>query len=407
MDELNCYFDAPSEPNNIHLELHLPGTLDEDAFRAAVGKALADMPRARSRRVRARARFWWQADPYLRGEDLVSYVTCATADEMDQSRAEFLTWAPPLQEAGPVRLLLASVPEGAHVVLNAHHAALDGLSCLSLLESVARAYVAPRPDRVPRTDRGETTSVTVGAQRQSPRSRAREPRSRLGVTRIAAEPAADPAGYGLLPLPPVRVPRPRSGTVNDLLVAALITTVGRWNTAHDRPARNIRVTIPVNDRVPGEPFLAGNHTRLAPVAARWPQETTALLGSVTRQTRWAKEHPRPPVSLMLRALAAVPLPAAVKRVTLRVLLRTAGRFLSDTTLLSNLGNVAVPPRFGDLPVTRMILSAPAHMPRGLSVAAISLAGELQLCVRYRHALFTDEAAAKFADLLAAALAELS
>jgi hypothetical protein len=55
----------------------------------------------------------------------------------------------------------------------------------------------------------------------------------------------------------------------------------------------------------------------------------------------------------------------------------------------------------------MILSAPAHMPRGLSVAAVSLGGELQLCVRYRRALLTGEAAARFADLLAAALTELS
>jgi hypothetical protein len=36
VDELNCYFDAPAEPNNVHVELWLPGHLDPGRLRDAV-----------------------------------------------------------------------------------------------------------------------------------------------------------------------------------------------------------------------------------------------------------------------------------------------------------------------------------------------------------------------------------
>jgi NRPS condensation-like uncharacterized protein len=103
----------------------------------------------------------------------------------------------------------------------------------------------------------------------------------------------------------------------------------------------------------------------------------------------------------------MPLPAAVKRRAVRLAVRTLGRRQCDTSLLSNLGNIADPPRFGSLVPERMWFSTTAHMPRGLSVGAITAGGRLQLCFRYRHALFDDDAARAFAALFAAALAETS
>jgi hypothetical protein len=47
------------------------------------------------------------------------------------------------------------------------------------------------------------------------------------------------------------------------------------------------------------------------------------------------------------------------------------------------------------------------MPRGLSVGAITLGGKLHLCLRYRHALFSEPAAARFADAYAAALSDIT
>jgi hypothetical protein len=52
----------------------------------------------------------------------------------------------------------------------------------------------------------------------------------------------------------------------------------------------------------------------------------------------------------------------------------------------------------------MWFSTTAHMPRGLSAGAVTAAGRLQVCLRYRHALFDEAAARDFAALYAAALA---
>jgi hypothetical protein len=76
-------------------------------------------------------------------------------------------------------------------------------------------------------------------------------------------------------------------------------------------------------------------------------------------------------------------------------------------LLSNLGNITDPPRFGPLTPMRMWFSTSAHMPRGLSVGAITLGGRLQLCFRYRNALLDAPAGRDFAAEYAAALSALS
>jgi hypothetical protein len=91
----------------------------------------------------------------------------------------------------------------------------------------------------------------------------------------------------------------------------------------------------------------------------------------------------------------------------RLALRCLGRVGCDTSLLSNLGSVTDPPRFGTLSPARMWFSTTAHMPRGLSVGAITVDGRLQLCFRYRRALLDDAAAHDFAAEYAAALTELA
>ena len=55
LDELNCYFDSPAEPNNVQLEVWLPGHLRPERLRAAVAAVLAAVPEARARRA-ARSR---------------------------------------------------------------------------------------------------------------------------------------------------------------------------------------------------------------------------------------------------------------------------------------------------------------------------------------------------------------
>ena len=107
------------------------------------------------------------------------------------------------------------------------------------------------------------------------------------------------------------------------------------------------------------------------------------------------------------AVARVRLPVPLKRGLVRLGLYILGRIECDSSLLSNLGNVTDPPTFGMLPPTRMWFSTSAHMPRGLSVGAITVGGRLHLCFRYRNALLDATAGQDFAAEYAAALSALS
>ena len=208
-------------------------------------------------------------------------------------------------------------------------------------------------------------------------------------------------------------PQPENGpsvTVNDLLIAALIRAILRWNaSAHRAPGRRpgrVRISMPVDARPPGRGDELGNLSRLCRVAAD-PLSPDALIAVVADQTRRAKYQPGPLVSPAQAAVARAPLPTSVKRRVLRLAVRCLGRLDCDTSLLSNLGNITDAPRFGALSPARMWFSTSAHMPRGLSVGAITVDGRLHLCFRYRHALFDAAAAHDFVAEYAAALAALA
>jgi NRPS condensation-like uncharacterized protein len=408
-DQLNCYFDSPAEPSNIHLEAWLPGHLDAGQLRAAVAAVLAAQPAARA--CRAAASRWQPTYSWLippAADDVPLTVTSWRAEpELDAARASFLAAAPPLDQAPPFRLLLASGPGQDSLILNANHAAFDGHSCLVLLRMIAAAYsgtgigddgpVIPRHPRAP------------GQQDSAARSRSAR------AARIAPSRAdGHTPGYGfrLLSWPGVPSPPRRQGdgphpTVNDLLVAALIETVERWNAARDRRPAPVKITIPLNMRPSGRADDLGNLSAICTVTAPVPGSDRDLLTAVAAQTsRIKRQPPSGEVSAALAAMVRIPLPAQAKRGLLRLAVRCAGPVVSDTSLVSNLGNVTAPPSFGPLVPAKIWFSTTAHMPRGLSVGAITTGGQLQLCFRYRYALLDDAAAADFAAGYARALSSL-
>jgi hypothetical protein len=475
IDELNCYYDTPAEPNNIHLEVMMAGSLDYQALGQAVAGALAAAPRARGRMAAGHAfrrRYTWEFPP-ASDVDPLSRATWSDEDELAAARARFLASAPSLRASPPVRLLLASGPDASCVILNAHHAAMDGMSSMELLRDIAARYRAfagapasPRPSPArpansapassasgssvpashvptdgalpnsapPITVPLNTTSPSPGAPSQEAPLPGPPPRTRgraalpYPVARIAPERERRdrPDGYGLRLLPVPGIPRAPGATVNDTLIAALIATISRWNAAHRQgPGAKtgaitgvkagamtgaIRITVPVNVRDPGQRGVTGNHSRIATVTAD-PRtaagDLSALLAEVTRQTSALRQAPRRRASAGTLGRAPGWCPVALKRLAVRFALRAIGPVVCDTCMLTNLGNVADPPWSGYHGPVRMALSGPAHMPRGLSVAALTADGQLRLGFRYRHALFDDAAAARFAAAFAATLAELT
>jgi len=437
IDELSCYYDTAAEPNNELFEVRVPGAIDYPTLRQAVAGALAAAPRARGRMAAGRAlrrRYTWEFPP-VPDIDPLSQTTWSDEQELAVIRVGFLASSPPLRTSPPIRLLLASGPDASCVMLNAHHAAMDGMSCVEFLRDVAaryRAIAGDPPQAITSADRRpgsrapldapepqEPRSVTVQAPPPQSRGPVRAVRRHL-VARIAPERERpegrdrrdrrrprDGCGLRLLLVP--AVPRLPGATVNDVLVAALIVTISRWNAAHRRPPAAIRITVPVSVREPGLRGVAGNHTRIATVTAgpRTAADPSTLLAVVTRQTSALRQAGGQRASAGPLGLAPGWCPVVLKRLAVRTALRGLGRFVCDTTMLTNLGNVPDPPWSGPGYPVRMAVAGPARMPRGLAVGAMTADGQLQLSFRYRYALFDEAAAARFVAAYAATLDELT
>jgi NRPS condensation-like uncharacterized protein len=197
-------------------------------------------------------------------------------------------------------------------------------------------------------------------------------------------------------------------SVNDLLIAALMITISEWNRARGG-GDLIKITMPVGDKAQaGQDGQWANLSRLTTIAAR--VSTGALpadvIADVASQTAAAKEHAGPQLDFASRALAAAPLPVAVKNILLRLALRVAGPLFCDTSLVSNLG-VAGALAFGATPAEQVWFSTSAHMPRGLSLGAVTAGGALRLTFRYRRALMSGSDAAEFGAMYAKALDQFS
>jgi len=421
LDEVTCYHDTPAEPANVHLEVLVPGHLDERVLRQAVTGAIAAAPRASGRMAAGpalRRGFFWEF-PAVPDVDPVSRVTWSDEDELVAIRNRFLSAAPPLRTSPPVRLLLAAGPEATCVLLNVHHAALDGLSALALLRDIAARYQAiageagPSAAGIEGPAAGRVQGSPVVRAASVPTPAPARPARRYPVARIARDRPGRGRrdGYGVRFLLLPAVPRPAHGaTVTDLLVAALIATVARWNAAHRRVPRAITISVPVSVRAPGMPAVAGNQSRIVtvtvdPATAAGPPR--ALLAEVSRQlTATRQARPRAASAGVLDALPGW-WPVALKRLAIRLALSTVGRVVCDTTMLSNLGNIAGPPWSGPGRPVRVGFSGPAHMPRGLSVCTVTADGQLQVGFRYRHVLLDDPAAARLLEMFAATLEELT
>jgi NRPS condensation-like uncharacterized protein len=401
-DELTCYYDRPAEPANVHVEAQATGALDASLVRAAVAAVLTAEPALRARQAPTgnwRSSYYWEFPPVTDTEP-VQVRAYRDDAELAGRRAEFLSQSPSLRTSPPVRFLLATGPRGDRLVLNAHHACFDGLSALRLLRCVAAEYStltgeSPVPAMHPARPR-ETGNADGPVL---------PPRAGSGrIIRIAGAADGRAPGYGAVQvawagLPAVAEYLKAAGcSVNDLLVAALIVTIQDWNASHGGGSGLIQITMPVGD--PAQATAEGqwaNRSRLTKVTSRPRQGDTvaALLPEVAAQTRYAKVHDNGQVDLLSLLLTRAPVPVTVKRLSLRAMLRVLGPICCDTSLISNLG-VVTPVRFGTAGDTYVWFSTSAHLPRGLSVGAVTTEGTLRLTFRYRRALLTEAAAAAFA-----------
>jgi len=429
IEELDLYLESAADPSLIQLELLVRTHLDVTALAAALDDVLTADPAARRHLAATsgwRRRLHWETGAPDHHDGVLTVASWRSPGQLAALREWVTVWPIPLCDR-TVRLVLATGPEHDVVILQTHHAAFDGISSLALLTAIGAAYreragdlASSGPQAVPLL--ATRPFGTAGpARRRGPDSTTSALTRIAGrlpgaTTRIASHSARpDRPGYGCVQrsLP---VPRPaREGdgpfpTVNDLLVAALIRTVDRWNTAHGRRSGRIRISVPVSDRGRQDRCAdPGNQTRLIRVTARGRERADPgrLLAHVAAQTRAAKERPTAGLDAASRLLATGWAPAAIKCHAVRLARRVAAPLCTDTALLSNLGAIACPPCFSGTGTEPLWFSGPARMPRGLGVGALTIAEQLHLCVHYRHTLLDPSAAADFTALYCEALGELT
>ncbi|MGP4002245.1 condensation protein [Streptomyces sp. 8N706] len=429
VDEVSRHCLQDEEPDTVHLEVHLPGRPEPGRLRAAFAEALRRHPRILMREAPGpwfRRRYEWE----LTGDADVDPVSFPPPgpDALDAARARALSLCPPLSASPPVRLEVIT-SEGAGggcvLLLTINHTALDGPACLRVLATAAELYggaansPAPPPVRAARPARTATDRASAPASAPAAGSGWARP------VRIAADTPAVATGNGMLiaELPvPRRAPRCPGGmppyTVNDQLLVATGLMVARWNLLHGRPTGPVRVTMPVDDRPRGTDMPIGNGTRLVDVTVSPadradeelltavrpdPDAVARLLRRTAERTRALKAAPRPPLGRGGALLTAPVLPVGARAVVTRRLRRAFAPWTS-TTLLSNIGRVPYPLDFGDAGRAHAVwFSAPARMPRGLTVTTAGTSGRLHLALRWSRALLDEQAAATLARLFAQAL----
>ncbi|MGW7486772.1 condensation protein [Streptomyces sp. NPDC054786] len=439
VDEVSRHCLTDDEPETVHLEVHLPGRVDPVRLRTAFHRALARHPRILMRQAPVRwwhRRYTWQltAAPDV---DPVDFPPPGP-DALARARQRALADSPPLDASPPVRLEVIAPPgaaDGTVLLLTLHHTALDGPACLRVLATAAEFYggadnsPAPSPVRAPgaRTEQPRLDDDPAGRHRLS------------RPARIAAHPAPGSSsrhGNGMLlvelPVPdrPPRAPgRAAPYTVNDQLLVATWLMVARWNRLHDPrhgphgaggTAAPVVITMPVDDRPRGIEMPIGNGTRLVPVGfgpeecrdagpltadPPDPDAVARLLRRTAARTRALKSAPPGrQLGLAGAVLTAPVLPVGVRGALTRAL-RTAAAPWTSTTLLSNIGRIPYPLDFGDAGrPTAVWFSAPARMPRGLTVTTVSVAGRIQLALRWSPALLDDRAGARLGALFRSSLA---
>lgn len=384
--------DAGTAAWSVQLEARVAGSFDVQRLRTALTAVVGSQPVH---------------------EDPLEVVDCPDERSLDAARGRLQTKVVVPGRWSPLRACLARRPDGDVFMLNLNHAATDGVGALRVLDCIADAYAlgsAPVPPldflvtrTVPVRPASAPVSRTMGAYKTLV-ERLRDGLAR--PARLAADGPAEETGHGfhLLKLSPEETARvldfERPGTSRNTLMAGLHLAIGQWNLEHGTPGRQIGVLVPVDLRPPDWPAAKiGNLSVTARVSTsrRHRSGPAAALGAVTAQTTRNKRT-RTGVALIaaLERTGLLPLWAKQSLVVLQPLSRNR---LVDTAMLAHLGWLERAPTFGpDAGETlELWFTVPARAPLALSVGTVTVAGCLQLTMRYPRRLFDPDSAQRFAQ----------
>lgn len=390
--------DEPDRPQTIELEVALVEQLDDQRVRQAVTSAANRHPFARARQRPAKPLdldYLWEIDDVLRA-DPVEVRSCDANQDVDAARDAFFSSHIALDAAPPFRVLLIHEEDGDRVLLSANHTAFDGIGAIRLMQSISRAY-AGQDDPLPAVDPIEARKTPQHHDRR--RSATTLPAFKLPErpARLASAKSVPTAGFGILHLDmdPTRITTPTNATINDVLVAALHSTVASWNRSRNKPCHSVTTMMPVNQRpnawrseVVANMVLPGQ-IRSTPSERARPG---SLMAAVTRQTTEIKTNGVTGAADVSRGLR---LPVAVRQL-LPQLVDAVADLTADTAVLTNLGRIEDPPWFG-VAGRGLWFGAPPRAPLNLTVGAATAGGRLSVSFRWCKPAFSAAEARQFAD----------
>ncbi|MEV7343851.1 condensation protein [Streptomyces sp. NPDC093544] len=400
VDEVARHCLQEAEPETVHIEVHVPGRLDPGRMRSAFNEALRRHPRILMREASGpwyRLRYEWE----LTDSPDVEVVTFPPSDRdaLKHARDRALDDAPPLSAAPPVRLEVVDedgAADGTVLFLTVNHTALDGPACLRILATAAELYGGR--DNSP-------TAPPVRTPGAAEAERVDTPSTWAPPARVAHGTPEPSPGNGLL-VTELNVPRRPKGspyTVNDQLMVTTALMLAHWNREHGARRRPLRITMPVDDRPRDMGMPIGNGTRLVEVTFAPQELDVARMGELLRRTalrtQALKSLDRPQLGHVAALLTAPVVPVTWRAAVTRGLRRAAAPWTS-TTLLSNIGRIPYPLDFGEAAgrATAVWFSAPARMPRGLTVTTASTAGRLHVALRWSRSLLSHGDGAHLRDL---------
>lgn len=350
-----------------------------------------------------------------------------------------------LRSEPPVRLLLAHRPTGDAIGLVAHHAALDGVSVLALLQEIIAgcavdSRLSAATARGSRKGADPSTNGAVGpvipvipviptspagagrGTRAGPEVAPRPRVARRWTARHLVPCGPSLAqGYGIhpmnLPVPgPVTLADGRRMTVNDLLLTAAHLAAERWNAEHGRRSRTLRVRMPLAPASEGsrESGDLGNRSGQVMITSTAAERAAAplLSGAVVDQTFAAKRRPTGWAGAGMTAAvrtATAAVPRSLRTAVLRCAVTAARPFLTPSLAVSNIGRVDVDavPEMDRPRISGLSFVGTSGMPQGLIICVAGNGDRLRLTFCHHRHLFDPAGVARFARIYRESLAVIT
>jgi NRPS condensation-like uncharacterized protein len=193
--------------------------------------------------------------------------------------------------------------------------------------------------------------------------------------------------------------------VNDILLAACHRVVEKWNRIHGKASKRLRIMAPVDIGPKEFRDVVFNQVSWISLSTT-PKERAdpiKLLRTVKADTTDAARN-RAAFSLIYFFYFCSRFPLWVMKGIARLFLIT--RIYVDTIIVTNVGFIwpksgsgePAVSNMGNARIVNVSISAPVVTPMGLSITVVTYNRNLNLCLSYRSALFSEEKAQMFLDL---------